>query len=58
MAQDSDYIVFQPQSPSVSGTSRTGETTSAPARPGSEGEWQRDALSVLQMYRQPFSPVA
>ena len=58
MQQDSDYIVYQPPAPSVSGVSRSQEFDSNRSYPLTEGLWQQEVLGALQMYRDGgFSPV-
>lgn len=54
MSQEPDYIVYEPPSPSLG--SAPGNST---PKPLTEGLWQREALSILQMYadRDRFSPL-
>jgi len=55
MSQEPDYIVYQPPSPSVGG----GPAEGVAPRPLTEGLWQQEALSILQMYAdgERFSPL-
>lgn len=54
MSQEPDYLVYQP--PSYSGGT---PVEGAPPRPLTEGLWQQEALSILQMYadQERFSPL-
>lgn len=58
MSQDADYIVFQPAAPAVGGTGALREADGAPGKL-TEGIWQQETLSVLEMYSDSarFSPV-
>jgi hypothetical protein len=59
MAEQQDYIVYQPPAPSVGGARRTSEAGSARSLPLTEGLWQNETLNVLTMYseKDKFSPL-
>lgn len=49
MADDSDYIVYQPPAPTVNAARSVSESGGAPVGL-SEGLWQQETLGVLEMY--------
>jgi hypothetical protein len=60
MAEQSDYLIYQPPSPTLGEVRQSTGTEPERAQPLTEGLWQQETLGVLQLYadKASFSPVS